>query len=90
MPPTPRNAVVSTQFREDLAWWIANDRKTALRLLKLMKTVLAEPFVGIGKPEALRFALAGLWSRRLTHEHRLVYCVKEDHIELLQARYHYE
>ena len=85
-----RVAVVSTHFREDLAYWIENDRKTALRILELMEAALADPFSGIGKPEPLRFDLAGCWSRRITREHRIVYRVREDRIEFLQARYHYE
>lgn len=88
--PIERIAVVSRQFREDLAYWIETDRKTALRVLELMSAVMADPLRGIGKPEPLKFELAGCWSRRITQEHRLVYRVKADRIEFLQARYHYE
>ena len=88
--PTNRVAVLSSNFRDDLRYWVETDRKTALRLLDLMAAVLADPFVGIGKPEPLRFAQAGCWSRRITHEHRLVYRVRADQIEFVQARYHYE
>lgn len=77
------------QFREDLAWWVKNDRKAALRVLDLVEAVLADPFGGIGKPEPLRHEYAGCWSRRITHEHRLVYRVTPDRIDFLQARYHY-
>ena len=85
-----RIAVVSTHFREDLRRWIETDRNTALRVLDLMAAVLADPFQGIGKPEPLRHEFAGCWSRRITHEHRIVYRVFADRIEFLQARYHYE
>jgi toxin YoeB len=85
-----RIAVISSQFRQDLGYWIEIDRKTALRVLDLMGSVLADPFSGIGKPEPLKFELAGCWSRRITQEHRLVYRVRDDRIEFLQARYHYE
>jgi toxin YoeB len=78
------------KFREDLAYWIRNDRKGALRILELVEAVLADPFSGIGKPEALKHELAGCWSRRITQEHRLVYRVTADRIYFLQARYHYE
>jgi toxin YoeB len=88
--PTDRVAVVSSQFRDDLRYWIEMDRKAALRVLDLMAAILADPFVGIGKPEPLRFALAGCWSRRITQEHRLVYRVIAERIEFVQARYHYE
>jgi toxin YoeB len=88
--PTNRFAVISSNFRDDLRYWIETDRKTALRVLDLMAAILADPFSGIGKPEPLRFLLAGSWSRRITQEHRLVYRVTPDRIEFLQARYHYE
>jgi toxin YoeB len=77
------------KFREDLAWFIKNDRRAALRILELVEAIIADPFVGIGKPEPLRFELAGCWSRRITQEHRLVYRVTPDRIDMLQARYHY-
>ena len=85
-----RIAVVSTHFREDLRHWIAADRKAALRILDLMAAILADSFAGIGKPESLKFALSGCWSRRITQEHRLVYRVTADRIEFIQARFHYE
>lgn len=85
-----RTAVFLAQFREDMAWWIKNDRKAALRTLELIEATLADPFTGIGKPEPLRFELAGCWSRRITQEHRLVYRITADRIDFLQARYHYE
>jgi len=88
--PVDRVAVISSKFREDLRHWIETDRKTALRVLDLMAAILSDPFEGIGKPEALRFALAGCWSRRITQEHRLVYRVSAERIEFHQARYHYE
>ena len=85
-----RSAVFQPEFRQDLAWWIKNDRKTALRTMDLVEAVVADPFAGIGKPEPLRFELAGCWSRRITQEHRLVYRVTAERIDFLQARYHYE
>jgi len=88
--PNDRVAVISSRFQEDLRYWIETDRKTALRILDLIATILADPFVGIGKPEPLKFALAGFWSRRVTQEHRLVYRVIGERVEFLQARYHYE
>ena len=74
---------------EDLAWWIQQDRKKALRIVKLIKEVQRTPFEGTGKPEALKHELAGCWSRRIDEEHRLVYEVKEDKIRILACRYHY-
>jgi toxin YoeB len=76
-------------FREDLRYWVGTDRKTALRLLDLVEAVLRDPFDGIGKPEPLKYLGAGVWSRRLTQEHRLVYRVGDERIDFLQGRYHY-
>lgn len=78
------------KFREDLAWWIRNDRKAALKTLELVEAIVADPFSGIGKPEPLRHEFAGCWSRRITQEHRLVYRVTPNRIDFLQARYRYE
>lgn len=88
--PSDRVAVISSQFRQDLRYWIEMDRKSALHVLELVSAILSDPFVGIGKPEPLRYEYAGCWSRRITREHRLVYRVKVDRIEFIQARYHYE
>jgi toxin YoeB len=77
------------EFRADLRFWVNTDRKVALRAFDLIDDILRDPFHGIGKLEPLKYALAGAWSRRLTQEHRLVYLVRNDRIEFLQARYHY-
>jgi toxin YoeB len=84
-----REAVFQPEFREDLRYWVKVDRKAALRILELVEAVIKDPFTGIGKPEPLKFVLAGCWSRRITQEHRLVYRVGESRIDFLQARYHY-
>jgi toxin YoeB len=84
-----REAVFHPEFREDLQYWVKNERTTALRVLELVEAVLRDPFQGIGKPEPLRYLLAGCWSRRITQEHRLVYRVINQRIDFLQARYHY-
>jgi toxin YoeB len=84
-----RTTVFQSQFREDLRHWVETDRRVALRVLELVEAVMRDPFQGIGKPEPLKYLAAGAWSRRLTQEHRLVYLVREDRIDFLQARYHY-
>lgn len=89
MRKTEREAVFQSRFLEDLTYWVNTDRKTALRVLELAQAILREPFAGIGKPEPLKFGLAGLWSRRITQEHRLVYEVSPTQIRFHQARYHY-
>ena len=84
-----REAVFQPEFRQDLRYWVETDRKIALRAFELIECILRDPFTGIGKPEPLKYILAGCWSRRLTQEHRLVYRVSERRIDFLQARYHY-
>jgi len=86
---TERISVFQPQFREDLAYWIRTDRKMALRLLRIVDEVMRDPFRGIGKPEPLKGLGPGVWSRRLTQEHRLVYLVSDDRIDFLQGRHHY-
>jgi toxin YoeB len=88
-PAAEREAVFHPEFRQDLRYWVNTDRKTALRAFELIEVVLGDPFAGIGKPEPLKYLLAGCWSRRITQEHRLVYRVSERRIDFLQARYHY-
>ncbi|MEI2618525.1 MAG: Txe/YoeB family addiction module toxin [Thermomicrobiales bacterium] len=87
---TRRVCVLDEHFREDLEFWIATDRKTALCVLRLMGAVLRDPFAGIGKPERLKYLDPDTWSRRITQEHRLVYHVDDDRVTFLQARYHYD
>jgi toxin YoeB len=84
-----RRAVFHPEFRQDLRYWIGTNRKVALRVLDLVEAVLRDPFQGVGKPEPLKYVLAGAWSRRITEEHRLVYAVSTDRIDFVQARYHY-
>jgi toxin YoeB len=81
--------VFQPEFLADLRYWIETDRRTALRIVDLVEAVMRNPIAGAGKPEALRFDLAGCWSRRITQEHRLVYRVSAVRIDFLMARYHY-
>lgn len=80
---------MQAQFREDLRSWIGNDPRVAERLMRIVEETLRDPFTGLGKPEPLKHALAGAWSRRLTGEHRVVYRVTDEAVDFLQARYHY-
>ena len=82
-------AVFDSIFIEDLHYWVETDRKIALKTLDLIKAILRDPFDGIGKPEPLRYLHAGAWSRRITREHRIVYLVRNDQIDFLQAKYRY-
>jgi toxin YoeB len=85
-----RTAVFQPEFIEDLRFWVETDRKLAIRAFDLIEAILREPFEGVGKPEPLKYLTPGAWSRRLTQEHRIVYLVRNDQIDFLQARYHYE
>jgi toxin YoeB len=74
----------------DYTYWAETDRKMVKRINKLIRDALRDPAKGIGKPEMLKHALAGVYSRRITDEHRLVYLVDGEHLVILQARYHYD
>lgn len=89
MSKKERNAVFHPEFIEDLRFWVETDRKLALKAFDLIEAILREPFTGIGKPEPLKYLVPGAWSRRLTREHRVVYLVRDNQIDFLQARYHY-
>ena len=82
-------AVFQPEFIEDLRHWVETDRKLALRAFDLIEAILRNPSEGVGKPEPLKYLAPGVWSRRLTQEHRIVYLVRDDQIDFLQARYHY-
>jgi toxin YoeB len=84
-----RDAVFQPEFLEDMRYWVETDRRVAVRVLAIVEAVLRDPFDGIGKPEPLKYLASGMWSRRLTQEHRIVYLVDDDRIDFLQARYHY-
>jgi toxin YoeB len=84
-----REAVFQPEFLQDLRWWVENDRRVALRILELIDAVLKDSRRGVGKPEPLKYQLAGAWSRRITQEHRLVHKISGTRIDFLQARYHY-
>lgn len=88
-PRQKREAVFHPEFLEDLQYWVKTDRRIALRALEIVEAVLDEPFVGIGKPEPLKYLAPNTWSRRLTQEHRIVYVVTDPRVEFLQSRYHY-
>ena len=84
-----RLAVFQKEFLEDLRYWVEVDRSNAIRTLELVDAILRDPFGGIGKPEPLKHIGSNIWSRRITQVHRIVYLVRDDRIDFLQARYHY-
>jgi toxin YoeB len=74
---------------EDYLYWQKRDKKILNRINMLIKDIKRSPFDGIGKPEPLKHALSGYWSRRINDAHRIVYSVKVDSIFIAQLRYHY-
>ena len=81
--------IFSDEAWDDYLYWQKQDRKMVERINKLIQEVKREPFSGVGKPEPLKHALAGFWSRRITDEHRMVYRIEGDLLQLAQLRYHY-
>lgn len=84
-----REAVFHPEFREDLKYWVKTNRKVAIKAFEIVEAIMRDPFQGIGKPELLRYLAPNTGSRRLTQEHRVVYLVRDNKIDFLQARYHY-
>lgn len=74
---------------EDYLHWQQNDRKLLERINSLIRDIQRDPFRGVGKPEPLKHALSGYWSRRINDEHRIVYKVQGDSLLIAQLRYHY-
>ena len=74
---------------EDYLYWLKHDKKLVERINKLIAEVKREPFSGVGKPEPLKHALSGYWSRRINDEHRMVYTIEYGSLLLAQLRYHY-
>lgn len=81
--------VFSDEAWDDYLHWQRQDRKMVERINKLVQEIKREPFSGMGKPEPLKHALSGYWSRRITDEHRMVYRIDGNSLLLAQLRYHY-
>ena len=81
--------IFSDHAWNDYIFWQKTDKKILHRINILIKDTKRNPFEGIGKPESLKHALSGYWSRRITDEHRMIYKVSEYAIEIAQLRYHY-
>lgn len=74
---------------EDCLYWQQADKKILRRINALIKEIIRAPFAGTGKPEPLKHALSGYWSRRINDEHRIVYKVQDGSVLIAQLRYHY-
>lgn len=81
--------IFSEHAWQEYLFWQTTDRKVLLRINSLIREIQRSPFEGIGKPEPLKHALAGYWSRRITDEHRIVYKVERDSLLIAQLRFHY-
>jgi toxin YoeB len=81
--------IFSDHAWDDYLFWQKTDKQILRRINNLIKDTMRNPFEGIGKPEPLKHALTGYWSRRITDEHRFVYKASENAIEIAQLRYHY-
>jgi toxin YoeB len=75
---------------EDYISWQNEDKRILKKINSLIKSIESNPFDGIGKPEPLKYDLAGLWSRRIDLEHRLVYKVEGNDLYIYSCRYHYD
>ena len=83
------NLVFSERAWEDYLYWQGSDQKILKRIHLLIRDIKRDPFEGIGKPEPLKHALSGYWSRRLPDTHRIVYRIDGDDLLIAQLRYHY-
>ena len=75
---------------EDYLYWQKTDKSKLKKINELIKDINRNPFDGLGKPEDLKHKYAGFWSRRIDHEHRLIYRVVEDEIQIVKCRFHYD
>ena len=85
-----KKIIFSINAWEDYVSWQNEDKKVLRKINSLIKDIQTSPFDGIGKPEPLKYDLAGLWSRRIDREHRLVYRVEEQDVYIYSCRYHYD
>ena len=81
-------AFLSRSF-DEFNQWATEDKKIYTKIVTLIKDIERDPFSGLGKPEALKHDLSGLWSRRITQEHRLVYRVSDGEVVIISCRFHY-
>lgn len=82
--------VFSKNAREDYISWQTEDKKNLKKINELIKDIMRTPYEGIGKPEPLKYDLAGFWSRRIDLEHRLVYQIQDNEILIYSCRFHYD
>ncbi len=83
------NKLFTDEAWKDYLYWFETDKKQLKKINELIKEIDRTPFEGIGKPEQLKLNLHGFWSRRIDHEHRLIYKVENEQIVFIAFRYHY-
>ena len=81
--------IFSENAWEEYLYWQGVDKKVSKRINILIRDIQRMPYEGIGKPEPLKHALSGYWSRRINDEHRIVYKVEDNSVMIAQLRYHY-
>jgi len=84
-----RNLKFTDEAWESYIYWQTQDRKTLKRINDLIQATLRDPFVGVGKPEALKHSLSGCWSRRIDETNRLVYEVHDEELIIISCLHHY-
>ena len=84
------NLVFTELSWEDYLYWQKNDKQKLKRINELLRDISRNPYEGIGKPEPLKFNYAGFWSRRIDEEHRLIYRISDDEIQIVKCRFHYD
>ena len=84
-----RKVAFLTRSFDEFNQWAVEDKKIYGKIVNLIKNIQRDPFSGLGKPEALKHDLSGLWSRRITKEHRLVYSVSDQEIVIVSCKFHY-
>jgi toxin YoeB len=84
-----RKVAFLPQAFDEFNVWAKENKKIYAKIVALIKDIQRDPFSGLGKPEALKYDLSGLWSRRINHEHRLVYRITDEEIVIVSCRFHY-
>ena len=91
--PTPKELTsyfLTDPAKADLKFWKRNNPATINRIAKLIDAIMTNPYSGIGKPKPLKYSLEGYWSRRIDSEHRIVYRITGNTLEIIPIRGHYE
>jgi len=84
-----RKVAFLTRSFDEFNQWAIDDKKIYAKIVNLIKDIQRDPFSGLGKPEPLKHDLSGLWSRRITKQHRLVYSVSDEDIVIVSCKFHY-